>query len=171
MNWKKIVGAIAPSLATALGGPLAGVAVREIGGKLLGNEQASEDQVAAAISGATPEQLAELKKIDADFEKRMAELGIELEKLDAGDRSDARARQVAMKDHTPNILGAIILLGFFTVMGVFIFHEVPDSAREIVLRALGTLDAMATGVVWFFFGSSRGSRQKDEIIGRTTEKR
>jgi len=40
-TWKGIVGTVAPALATALGGPLAGVAVRAIAEKVLGKPEAS----------------------------------------------------------------------------------------------------------------------------------
>jgi hypothetical protein len=36
MDWKKIVGAVAPTLATALGGPLAGMAAAAVSDALLG---------------------------------------------------------------------------------------------------------------------------------------
>ena len=48
-NWKAIVGTVAPALATALGGPLAGVAVKAIADKVLGKPAATEADVAAAI--------------------------------------------------------------------------------------------------------------------------
>jgi hypothetical protein len=69
-----LLGQVAPTLATALGGPLAGLAVKTLSNVLLGNEEGSEAEVAAALRNATPDQLAEIKQIDADFKVRMAEL-------------------------------------------------------------------------------------------------
>ena len=54
-GWKSIVGTVAPALATALGSPLAGMAVAAIG-SALGLTESSEETVSAAIVKATPEQ-------------------------------------------------------------------------------------------------------------------
>jgi hypothetical protein len=54
-NWKQTLMAVAPTLATALGGPLAGAAVGVIGKALLGDD--FDGDIESAVSGATPEQL------------------------------------------------------------------------------------------------------------------
>lgn len=165
-NWKDLIRSVAPSLATALGGPLAGVAVREIAGKVLGKPDATEDDVAAAMAAANPETLLKLRELDQQFKKDMAALGVELERLDSADRKDARARQVAMKDWTPNVLAAIVLLAFGVTHWHLLNHAVPQDMKELIARMLATLDAMVMLVLSYFFGSSRGSRAKDELIAR-----
>jgi hypothetical protein len=42
MNWKSIVKSIAPVLGTALGGPIAGGAIKMLSSALLGNENERE---------------------------------------------------------------------------------------------------------------------------------
>ena len=42
-----LLGQVAPTIATALGGPLAGVAVKTLSNVLLGHENGSEDEVKA----------------------------------------------------------------------------------------------------------------------------
>ena len=49
-----LLGQIAPSIATALGGPLAGVAVKTLSSALFGHEDASEDQISEAMASASP---------------------------------------------------------------------------------------------------------------------
>lgn len=49
-----LIGQVAPSLATALGGPLAGMAVKALSTALFGHQDASEDEIAAAMATATP---------------------------------------------------------------------------------------------------------------------
>ena len=61
-NIKSILGAIAPTLATAIGGPLGGMAMKMVADKL-GLPDASLDALDAAVASATPEQLAEIKKV------------------------------------------------------------------------------------------------------------
>jgi len=48
-NWKSILGTVAPGLATALGGPLAGMAVQAVSNAVLGKQDGSDDEIAAAI--------------------------------------------------------------------------------------------------------------------------
>ena len=85
-----LLGQLAPSIATALGGPLAGVAVKTLSSALFGNEDGTEEQISAAMAVATPDQLAAIKKIDADFKVQMKSLDIDLERISAGDRDSAR---------------------------------------------------------------------------------
>ena len=44
-----LLGQVAPTIATALGGPLAGMAVKTLSNVLLGHEGGTEDDVKAAI--------------------------------------------------------------------------------------------------------------------------
>ena len=80
-----IVGAVAPTLGTALSGPLGGMASGVIS-KVLGvdnNQQAIE----RAIQSATPEQLLEIKKAEKEFEVKMQELQVDVFKLETQDLS------------------------------------------------------------------------------------
>ena len=63
MDWKALVKTVAPVLGTALGGPLGGAATKFLTGKLLGDENASEQELADFIGGASPEQLLQIKQL------------------------------------------------------------------------------------------------------------
>ena len=69
-NLTAILGAVAPTLATAMGGPLGGMAIKMVSDKL-GLSESTMEAVEAAMSNATPEQLAEIKKVEADFKVQM----------------------------------------------------------------------------------------------------
>jgi hypothetical protein len=163
-DWKELVRTVAPTVADALGGPLARVAVQFIGGKLLGNPQATEQDVAAAIAGASPDQLLKLREVEIELIKFMETAGIDRERIAAGDRDSARQRQVATGDKTPQILAVCAFLGW-TIITLFLFSgEVPDGNRELILRGLGTLDALLGMAFTYFLGSSAGSRAKDTAL-------
>ena len=81
MDLLKIVGAVAPSIATAIGGPLGGMAMKVVAEVLGLPGDSSEKDVAKAMASATPDQLLALKQADQDFAVRMRELDIDLEKL------------------------------------------------------------------------------------------
>jgi len=67
MSWKKTLASIAPTIATALGGPFAGAATKFLAGKFLGDENASEAELDQFISTANPETLLAIKSSDNYF--------------------------------------------------------------------------------------------------------
>lgn len=155
---------VAPSVATALGGPLAGVAAQAITGKLDDTPVADLGRVEALLSGAGPEDMVKLKELELEFQAQMEAAGIDLARIDAEDRDSARQRQVQMKDHTPSVLGVIILTGFFGILAYILRFGLPDVGGEVLLIMIGALGAMTTQVGNFFFGSSSGSKSKDAMI-------
>ncbi len=92
MDWKSIVKVVAPTIATGLGGPLAGLATKALSEVLLGRPDGTEDEVAQAVLGANPDQLLAIKQADQEFAKEMKRLDIDLEKTYVADTSDAPAR-------------------------------------------------------------------------------
>lgn len=161
---KDILGAVAPTLATALGGPLAGVATRAIAGKILERDDASVEEVEAALAAANGPDLVKLKEVDHAFKAQLEEADIQLERISAGDRASARERQARMKDWTPSVLGLAIIIGFFAVLAYLFRFGLPDQGSEVLLIMVGALGTMTSQVGNFFFGSSAGSKSKDAII-------
>jgi hypothetical protein len=159
-----LLGQIAPTIATALGGPLAGIAVKTLSAVLLGHENGSEDDVKAAMSNASPDQLVALKKIDADFKAHMKELDIDLERIAAGDRDSARQMQRETKDWVPKLLAIVITVGFFGILVWMLVMGMPQTGTEALLMMLGALGTAWTGVVNFYYGSSAGSKAKNDLL-------
>jgi len=159
-----LLGQIAPSIATALGGPLAGIAVKTLSNALLGHESGTEEDVANALQNASPEQLSVIKKIDADFKVRMKELDIDLERISAGDRDSARQMQRDTKDWVPKVLAVVITLGFFGILIWMLLNGMPKTGTEALLMMLGALGTAWTGVVNFYYGSSAGSKAKTDAL-------
>jgi hypothetical protein len=162
-----LLGQIAPSIATALGGPLAGMAVKALSNALLGHENANEAELESAFSVATPEQLAAVKKIDADFAAKMKELDIDLEKIAAGDRDSARQMQTALKDWVPKVLAIFITFGFFGVLLWLLFFGTPNTGSDALLMMIDSLSTGWTGVLQFYYGSSMGSKEKSAMLAKS----
>ena len=161
---KGIVTTLAPTAATMLGGPLAGLATQKVISALGLAPEASANQIEAALVTATPEQLLELKKVDAELTKQLKSLDVDIMKLEASDIANARQREVATQDWTPRILATLVFTLYVTVT-IFVWKGTVDvSMREIALRSLGTLDAAVGLVLGYYFGSSIGSHKKDEQI-------
>lgn len=152
-DFKAIIRTVAPGIATALGGPLAGMAVKAIG-DALGMDAATEDTVAAAIKGASPDDLLKIKAAEQDFQVKMRALDIDLAKIGAEDRDSARKREAATGDWTPRILACIVVVTWGLVQWFILHHVINDDMRELVMRVLGTLDAALMLVLAYYFGAS-----------------
>lgn len=169
-DWKGLVKSIAPTIGTALGGPLggmAGVALTKALG--LGDGAAKDDAaLATAVQAASPDQLLALKQADQEFALQMQKLGFEnleaLEAIAAGDRANAREREIKTQDWTPKALGLAITLGFFGLLYFLLRHEPPSGSRDILNIMLGSLGSAWIGVVTYYFGSSAGSARKTELM-------
>ena len=166
-NWKSLVGTVAPAIATALGGPLAGLAVRALSGALLGNEDGTEAEVAAALRGATPEDLLKLKQADNEFKLKMEELGVNLEKIAADDRDSARRREATVGGLTCPVLAFAIVVGFLVLVGWLVANGVSNldaAGMGLVGTLVGYVSAKAEQVVSYYFGSSAGSAHKTKQL-------
>lgn len=184
MEWKKIISAVAPVLGTALGGPMAGAAIKVIAGAVLGDENATASQVTEAVmQGLSPEALVKLREADNAFKVRMRELDIDLAKLNAAtERAYLNDVQDARQSHGGSVgvfwLGIAILLTFAGVMvavlwGGYALLVSPDPIKDESMKAIvsaligtvvGYVAANAQQVVGYFFGSSKGSADKTDAL-------
>jgi predicted amino acid-binding ACT domain protein len=168
---KKVIGAVAPMLATALGGPMAGQAVSSIMGAL-GTSGTKIDDIQQALNDGklTGDQLVALKAAELDFQQKMTVAGFDdAEKLAAlavQDRADARNREVEIKDTTPRILAYGITAGFFGILAFMLTHEMPPMAHDALLLMLGGLGTAWASVVAYYFGSSAGSDKKTDLLSQ-----
>lgn len=154
---KDIIATVAPALATALGGPLAGVAVGELSKALLDRQDGTADEVAAAIATGGTDALVKIKAADQAFAVRMRELDVDLDKArmatDTSDRADARAREQRTGDSwTPRLIALAVVIGWLWVQNFLLHYVVPPDNRELVLGALRTLDAALMFVLGYYFG-------------------
>ncbi len=171
-DWKGIVRGVAPALARALGGPLAGTAVQVIADKVLGKPQATEAEVAEAfLAGASPDQLLKLKQADQDFARTMADAGIKLEQIEVEDRTSARAMQIATRDWVPGVLAMVFVAGFFGLLWALTRLHIPAENREVLVAMVGTMGGAVMTILTFYFGSSKSSQAKDAVLGRVVSGR
>lgn len=162
-KWQDVVSTVAPTIATALGGPLAGMAVGAIG-KIFGLDSATQEQVANAIAGASPADLLKLKQAEIEFKQRMAELEVDVERIAVGDRDSARQREMTVRDKMPATLAIGVTAGFFGVLAFMLTQEVPAGSRDVLNIMLGSLGTAWIQVMSYYFGSSSGSDKKTAII-------
>ena len=167
---KRAIAKTAPKLAAALGGPLAGAAVAQLSRAIFGKDSVDEKALSEALERASPEQLIALKKAEQEFALALVAANVEEQRIDAADRASARERQTAMKDWTPSVLGALVLAGFFIVLGVMVARQLPPGAETEFSIMLGALATMTAAVVNYFFGSSAGSKEKTRLLANPSER-
>lgn len=162
MDWLRT---IAPTIATALVGPLGGAAVAAIG-EAIGLSEPTRDKIERVLTSGnmTGEQLAAIQQAEIAFKTRMTELGVDLERIASADRDSARSMQVKTGSIAPGLLATIVVLTWGLVQYFLLSHVIDQTMRELVARLLGTLDAALLLVLQFYFGSSRSSQAKDQVI-------
>lgn len=166
-NWKEIIARVAPGLATVLGGPLAGMAVKAISTAVLGREDGTEDDISTAMASADPQVLARLKEADIQLKRDLAAANVKLEEIAGADRASARQMQSATNSTMPAIIAAIVFLVWGSVMYAVFTNALPETNRDLIMRALGILDSALLAILYFYFGSSAGSAEKTRLLNRS----
>ena len=147
---KGILGAVAPTIGTALGGPMGGMAAKMVA-EALGVDN-DPKKIEKAIQAATPEQLAELKKIDADFDVKMKELDVDLFALETADIQSARG--MFSKDWTARIIGVTVVGGFMGYIFLVTIMPPEQNSEALINLVLGYLGGLASAIISFYFGAS-----------------
>jgi hypothetical protein len=165
-----VVKTLAPTIATALGGPLAGgavMALESVFGITAKRDASTDDR-----QTATPEQLAAMRKADQDYALAMAQAGFKntetLASLAVQDRASARAMQISTKSVTAPFLAIFVTLGFFGCLGLMMFYPIQKEAHDALMLMLGALGASWSAVVAYYFGSSQSSDRKTELLAQST---
>ena len=161
MDWLKT---IAPTIATALGGPFGGLAYEAVS-KVLG---VSQDDAKKMLDDGklTADQIASVQQAEIALNAKAQELGLDFEKVAVEDRSSARAMQSNTHSWIPPFLAVGITVGFFGILYALMTDKVTKSDELMIM--LGSLSTAWTGVIAFYFGSSAGSQAKDQLLHQST---
>ena len=161
MDWLKT---IAPTIATALGGPLAGLAIEAVS-KAIGIDP-KDVQSTISEGKLSADQIMLLKQAEVQMAARAQEMGLDFAKLSNEDRKSARDMQVATKSYLPPTLAIGVTAGFFGILFGLMFGQIEHAPQiDIMLGSLGTA---WTGIIAFYFGSSAGSQAKDDLLHKST---
>lgn len=193
-DWKQIIAGVAPALATVLGGPLAGGAVKILADTLAGGSTGDlardETRVMGVLSqGLTPDLQAKILEAEQSVKMAMIQAGIrekelvlESDKAQIADAAHARTTHqqnagVMRLGYLINVASystvAAVLWGCFRLMTGTELKIDPGTAAvvgSIVGAAVQWIMANAQQANGFFFGSSPGSRAKDMELGRAAAK-
>jgi hypothetical protein len=178
-DWRATIGAVAPGLATALGGPLAGAAVKILADKVLGRPGASESEVKDALSSGmlSGEQIAALKQAELDFAVEMAKIEQAREGAFIEDTKSARQQTVELAREGSGIawgapvVSTLIVAGyFFCIYRLFIVPaDLPTNAFQLLNVMFGALSLAFGQVCNYWLGSSAGSKRAGDAVRKIAE--
>jgi hypothetical protein len=171
MDWQSILKTLAPTVASAVLGPLAGIAVAAIG-SAIGIDAPTQDKIAKAFTAGqlTPEAIERLKTLELDYQNqerergfKYAELAFKQDELTVKDRDSARQMQINTHSKMPAIITIMVTLGFFSVLGALL--AMPElKANEIVLVMVGQLSAVWGACVAFYVSTTYSSASKNALL-------
>jgi hypothetical protein len=150
---------LAPTLATAVAGPLGGAAVSALASKFGVSD--SVEAVAKAIAG------------DPQAAQKLQELELEMAKLDMANTADARKMNPDIQNsavaswlakNIAYVIDVSIIAGALTMTFVVFIVGVPEQNKSMAFTALGSLWTLTGTVVNFHRGSSAGSKAKTEEL-------
>ena len=183
MDWKEVAGTVAkaaPLVGSILGGPpgaAIGGVISLIGAAFgLTPEQTTPDQIHQMLS-IDPAAAVKLAEIESTHKIRLQEilldqarLELEGQKAEFADTASARAREIDVVKATGRsdvnlyILAWTVVIGFFLLIYVLTFQELPSLNVGPVNQLYGVLGTGFGLVLGYFFGSSRGSAVKDRAM-------
>lgn len=154
-KWRDILGSLAPTLATAVGGPLAGAATKVIVDALGLPADSTEAQIEKAMANLTPDAVIALKKANNDFAIEMRRLDVNLEEIAFKQSDSARNMQIQRPAKTPAVLSWIVVISTMALEGGILYWGMPVGVPEVVVgRILGTFDTGFGIVLTFWLGAA-----------------
>ena len=164
-DWSKLKGVIGntlPVIASVIGTPLAGGAVKTLCNVLGLKDDTAPDDIATAYQSASPEQIIKLKELDSIERIRMEEIA-------AYNTNSAREMAKEMVkagkfDWTPRflVISTVSMLFILTIICLFIDQDSTDT--QVINNVIQTLTNLLLLGFGYYFGSSSSSRRKDQTI-------
>lgn len=186
---KNVIAAIAPTAGLLIGGPLGGMAGRAIAAAIGVEESGTPAEVAGRVAEAiqsgnlSGDQLVAMKAADIALQVKMKELDLDEQRISGDlDKAFLLDTQNARASHAGDTgvfwLGIAILVIFAAVMGFSMYGSYQILQGGITIKDVGIVAAVfgflgtivgyaaanAQQVVSYFFGSSRGSKEKGDAM-------
>jgi hypothetical protein len=70
------------------------------------------------------------------------------------------------KDIYMYVLGAMVVIACFFIGGLLVFYPIPTDNKDALYMCLGLLIGYGGSVINYFFGSSKSSADKTEIMAK-----
>lgn len=161
MDWLKM---IAPTLATAIGGPFGTMAYGLVAHELGVSPEEAKNTIEEGK--LTAEQIASVQLAEVAIKAKAQELSLDFATLNVADRKSAREMQATTRSFIPPLLAILVTLGFFGILIGMMTEKFATS--DALLLMLGSLGTAWTGIIAFYFGSSAGSQSKDDLLHKSS---
>lgn len=73
-------------------------------------------------------------------------------------------KELKGKDVFQYVLGALLIICFFAFIVTLIFVPIPEPNQDLLTLTAGALIGSVVTVVGFYFGSSKGSADKNDML-------
>ncbi len=171
MNFITLLAKIAPVLASLVNSPL-GLAIRQTLAQLLlsksarnrtlraskAKPEAMDEALAQALQRASPEQVAQVKRLETDLQSNLAAVTTANphppENKPGAINPHPPPNPVPYRDQTSATLAKLITAGFMLILSILIFVPMSQSNRAIDVM-LGALSSAWTISVGYYFGEQR----------------
>lgn len=154
-----MLSSVIPGLAKLLGGDTAGAVAEKVVG------------IAKNLTGLEdPEEAVKAVQLDPALQIRLREIALEEINAFLADRQDARKREIEIvkstgkRDYFLYGLAALVVLGYFALCGILMRYPLPAGSNEVVFMLFGGLAAGFGSVLQYFFGSSKSSADKTQML-------
>ena len=159
-----------------IGLPLLGAVLPIPGGAAIGTALASAigspsgkpEDILAALTG-NAEGMLKAKQFEETHQETILRITVEHEQAmfqaEVDDRSSARLRESAVKDNTNRILAFVIVAGFLATVG-FTLAGMAKIEGALAGTLVGYISAKAEQVLAYYFGSSKSSDRKTELLAQ-----
>lgn len=168
MDWKDLGKTVVGKGIPLIGGLMGGSAGERVGNIVAGvlGVDSNPDTVLNRLE-QDPEAAITLQKYEYDHREELQKLELAETQAYLNDRQSAREREAAVVKATgktdKNVTGLmyIVTFGFFIMLVVLSIHNIPEQSSNIVYMLIGALSAGWTSIISYYFGSSKGSKEKD----------
>lgn len=183
---------VAPTLATMLGGPLAGTAVMALESAFgLEPSKTTADGItnikqAIQKGQMTPDVIAKIRETDQKHAEVMGQQGLDLAKINADheaamaetaaqDRDSARKREASVRDRTPAHLAYVMIGGFFALSAAMLYvigwhsgqlKNIDGQGWLLIGSIMGYVANEAKAAAAYYFGTTQGSDKKTDLLAQ-----
>jgi hypothetical protein len=154
---KGVLGAVAPTIGTALGGPMGGLAAKMVAEKL-GLPNSNPKTIQSAMSNLSQEDAMKLKEAEMEFDAQMKQMDVDIFALEAQEKESAR--KYFSKDWTARVIGVATIGGFLGYIFLVTLQPPEQNSEALINLVLGYLGGLASAIISFYFGASQ-SNDKD----------
>ncbi len=121
--------------------------------------------------GERAQHNARAQELLAQLEMHRREWELEWETIHLQDIANARQREVELaktgqRDYMTYIVGGLVLLVFSFQVLFLAFKTIPEGNEKMFYYLMGIVDTAVVSIVSYYFGSSKGSKDKQQTIDR-----